>query len=46
MVKHRNELPREVVGAPSLETFQARLDGAMRNLIYWKTSLLAAGGLG
>jgi len=26
-------LPREVFDAPSLETFQARLDGALSNLI-------------
>ncbi|KFP11295.1 hypothetical protein Z169_05066, partial [Egretta garzetta] len=33
VVKHWNRLPREVVQAPSLETFQARLDGALSNLI-------------
>ncbi|KFP23160.1 hypothetical protein Z169_07923, partial [Egretta garzetta] len=33
MVKHRNWLPREVVDAPSLETFKARLDGALSSLI-------------
>ena len=33
VVKHLNRLPREVVGAPSLETFKARLDGALSNLI-------------
>ena len=33
VVKHWNRLPREVVGAPSLETFKARLDGALSNLI-------------
>ncbi|KFP22974.1 hypothetical protein Z169_13235, partial [Egretta garzetta] len=33
VVKHWNRLPREVVEAPSLETFQARLDGALSNLI-------------
>ncbi|KFP11147.1 hypothetical protein Z169_06420, partial [Egretta garzetta] len=32
MVKHWNRLPREVVEAPSLETFKARLDGALSNL--------------
>ncbi|KFM04328.1 hypothetical protein AS27_05161, partial [Aptenodytes forsteri] len=31
--KHWNRLPREVVDAPSLETFQVRLDGALSNLI-------------
>jgi len=32
-VKHWNRLPREVVEAPSLETFKARLDGALSNLV-------------
>ncbi|KFP12349.1 hypothetical protein Z169_05562, partial [Egretta garzetta] len=31
--KHWNRLPREVVEAPSLEAFKARLDGALSNLI-------------
>jgi len=46
VVKHRNRLPREVVEAPSLETFQARLDGALSNLVWLKMSLLTAGRLG
>ncbi|KFP16799.1 hypothetical protein Z169_05470, partial [Egretta garzetta] len=33
VVKHWNRLPREVVEAPFLETFQARLDGALSSLI-------------
>ncbi|KFP16333.1 hypothetical protein Z169_04539, partial [Egretta garzetta] len=33
VVKHWNRLPREVVEAPSLETFKARLDGTLSNLI-------------
>ncbi|KFP10987.1 hypothetical protein Z169_06272, partial [Egretta garzetta] len=33
VVKQWNGLPREVVEAPSLETFKARLDGALSNLI-------------
>ncbi|KFR15979.1 hypothetical protein N306_11352, partial [Opisthocomus hoazin] len=33
VAKHWNRLPREVVEAPSLETFKARLDGALSNLI-------------
>ncbi|KFP16809.1 hypothetical protein Z169_05482, partial [Egretta garzetta] len=33
VVKHWNRLPREGVEAPSLETFKARLDGAVSNLI-------------
>ncbi|KFV48723.1 hypothetical protein N341_12522, partial [Tyto alba] len=33
VVRHQNRLPREVVDAPSLETFKARLDWALSNLI-------------
>ncbi|KFP15811.1 hypothetical protein Z169_16305, partial [Egretta garzetta] len=33
VVKHWNRLPREVVEVPSLETFKARLDGALSCLI-------------
>ncbi|KFP17905.1 hypothetical protein Z169_01787, partial [Egretta garzetta] len=33
VVKYWNRLPREVVEAPSLEAFKARLDGALSNLI-------------
>ncbi|KFZ54255.1 hypothetical protein N338_10299, partial [Podiceps cristatus] len=33
VVKHWNGLPREVVDAPSLETFKTRLDGALSNLV-------------
>ncbi|KFW73577.1 hypothetical protein AS28_12122, partial [Pygoscelis adeliae] len=33
VVKYWNRLPREVVDAPSLETFKVRLDGALGNLI-------------
>ena len=32
VVRHWNRLPREVVDAPSLEVFKARLDGALSNL--------------
>ncbi|KFO85979.1 hypothetical protein N320_08110, partial [Buceros rhinoceros silvestris] len=33
MLRHWNRLPGEVVDAPSLEEFKARLDGALSNLI-------------
>jgi len=33
VVKHWNRFPREVVEAPSLETFKARLDDALSNLV-------------
>ena len=32
VVKHWHRLPSEVVEAPSLETFQARLDGALSRI--------------
>jgi len=46
VVKHWDGLRREVVDVPSLETFKARLDGALSNLIRLKMSLLTAGRLG
>ncbi|KFQ95990.1 hypothetical protein Y956_08704, partial [Nipponia nippon] len=33
VVRHWLRLPREVVDAPSLELFKARLDGALSNLV-------------
>ncbi|KFV13191.1 hypothetical protein N340_14140, partial [Tauraco erythrolophus] len=33
VVRHWNRLPREVVDAPSLEVFKARLDEALGNLV-------------
>jgi len=33
VVKHWNTLSREVVEAPSLETFKARLDRTLSNLV-------------
>jgi len=45
VVRHWNRLPREAVAVPSLAVFKARLDGALSNLVWWKMSLLMAGGL-
>jgi len=45
MVTHWTSLPRDVVDAPSLETFKVRLEGALSNPIWLKMSLLDAGGL-
>jgi len=45
VVKHWPRLPREAVAAPSLAGLKARLDGVLSNLVWWKTSLLMAGGL-
>ena len=39
MVKPWNRLPRGVVNAPSLETFQVMLDRALSDLIQLKMSL-------
>ncbi|GAB0181962.1 triadin [Grus japonensis] len=33
VVRHWHRLPREIVDAPSLEVFKARLDGALGNLV-------------
>ncbi|KFO55213.1 hypothetical protein N302_15057, partial [Corvus brachyrhynchos] len=33
VVRHWNRLPREIVDAPSLEVFKARLDAALSNLV-------------
>ena len=33
VVRYWNRLPREVVDAPSLEVFKARLDGALGSLV-------------
>ena len=38
-------LPKEALGAPSLEAFKVRLDGALGSLISWVASLLMAGEL-
>ena len=40
-----NRLPKEVVNAPSLEAFKARLDVALGSLVWWLVTLHIAGGL-
>jgi len=45
VVKHWHRLPRDAVAAPSLEVFEARLDGVLSNLVWWKMSLPMAGDL-
>jgi len=45
VVRPQRRLPREVVNAPSLAVFKARLDRALSNLVWWKVSVLMAGGL-
>jgi len=38
-------VPKEVVDAPSLEAFKARLDVALGSLVWWLATLHTAGGL-
>ena len=45
MVRQWHKLPREAVDAPSLDTFKARLDGALGSLISCVASLLMEGEL-
>jgi len=45
VVTHWNRLPKEAVDAPSLEAFKARLDVALRSLVWWLVTLHIAGGL-
>ena len=45
VVMHWNRLPKEVVDAPSLEAFKARLDVALGSLVCWLVTLHIAGGL-
>ena len=45
MVKHWNRLRKEVVDAPSLEAFKARLDVALGSLVWWLVTLHVAGGV-
>ena len=43
VVTHWNTLPKEVVDAPSLEAFKARLDVALGSLVCWLATLHIAG---
>ena len=45
MVMHWNRLPKDVVGAPSLEAFKARPDVSLGSLVWWLATLHIAGGL-
>ena len=45
VVKHWHRLLREVVDAPSLEVFKARLDGALGNLASGRCPCPWQGGL-
>ena len=38
-VRHWHRLPREAVGAPSMEVFRARLDESLGSLIWWGATL-------
>ena len=42
---HWNRLPKEVMDAPSLEVFKARLGVALGSLAWWLATLHIAGGL-
>ena len=44
VVTHWNRLPEEVVDAPSLQAFKARLDVALGSLGCWLATLHTAGG--
>ena len=41
---HWNRVPKEAVDAPSLEAFKARLDVALRSLVWWMAILHIVGG--
>jgi len=45
VVTHWNRLPKEVVDAPSLKAFKARLDVALGSLVWWLATLHVVGGL-
>ena len=43
VVTHWNRLPKEVVDAPCLVAFEARLDVALGSLVWWLATLLCGG---
>jgi len=43
VVTHRKRLPKEVVDAPFLEAFKARLDVALGSLVWWLATLHTMG---
>jgi len=43
VVTYWHRLPREAVGAPSLEVFKARIDAALGSLIWWVATLPMVG---
>ena len=45
MMTHWNRLLKEVVDAPSLKAFKARLEVALGSLVWWLVTLHLAGGL-
>ena len=45
VVTHWSRLPKEVVDAPSLEAFKARLDVALGSLVWWLATLHIVGRL-
>ena len=45
VVTQWNRLPKEVVDAPSLDAFKARLDVVLGSLVWWLATLHIAGGL-
>ena len=42
VVTHWNMLPKEVVDAPSLEAFKARLDVALGSLVWWLVTVITS----
>jgi len=45
VVTHWNRLSKEVVDAPLLEAFKARLDVGLGSLVWWLATLCIGGGL-